>query len=87
LAKEDQLPATFYVVSVFSFSEAPRNDGGFETLCQALGRAVRNSGVTGVLYASVRVKGGINLVVFRDPNGKAQRARLLGADELKRYLA
>ena len=42
------------------------NDGGFGTLCQAFGRAVRNSGIAGILCPSVRVKDGINLIVFRD---------------------
>jgi hypothetical protein len=63
------------------------NDGGFETLCQAFGRAVRNSGVTGILCPSVRVKGGINLVVFRDRMRKTDVARVLGEDELNKYLA
>jgi len=63
------------------------NDGGFETLCQAFGRAVRSSGVTGMLCHSARVKGGINLVVFRDRMRKAETARVLRADELKKNLA
>jgi hypothetical protein len=63
------------------------NDGGFKTLCQALGRAVRNSGITGILCPSVRVKGGINLVVFRDRMRKTEVARVLGEAELNKYLA
>jgi RES domain-containing protein len=63
------------------------NDGGFETLCQALGRAVRNSGITGILCPSVRVKGGINLVVFRDRMRRTELARVLGEAELNKYLA
>ena len=63
------------------------NDGGFETLCQAFGRAARNSGITGILCPSVRVKGGINLVVFRDRMRKTEVGRVLGADELKKHLA
>jgi RES domain len=51
------------------------NDRGFETLCQAFGRAVRNSGISGILYPSVRVKDGINLVVFRDRMRKTEVAR------------
>lgn len=63
------------------------NDSGFETICQAFGRAARNSGVAGILCPSVRVKGGINLVVFRDRMRKAELARVLGEAELKKYLA
>ena len=63
------------------------NDSGFETICQAFGRAARNSGVAGILCPSVRVKGGINLVVFRDRMRKAELARVLGEVELKKYLA
>ncbi len=63
------------------------NDSGFETICQAFGRAARNSGVAGILCPSVRVKGGINLVVFRDRMRKAEVARVLGEAELKKYLA
>jgi len=63
------------------------NDGGFETLCQALGRAVRNSGITGILCPSARVKDGINLVVFRDRMRKTEVARVLGEAELNKYFA
>ena len=63
------------------------NDSGFETLCQAFGRAVRNSGVIGMLCPSVRVKGAINLVVFRDRMRKTEVARVLGEAELDLYLA
>jgi hypothetical protein len=62
------------------------NDGGFETLCQAFGRAVRNSGATGMLCPSIRVPNGINLVVFRDRLRKTDNIRLLGEDELKSHL-
>ena len=40
-----------------------------------------------LLCPSVRVKGGINLVVFRDRMRKAEVARVLGEAELKKYLA
>jgi RES domain-containing protein len=63
------------------------NDGGFETLCQALGRAVRRCGVRGILCPSVRVEGGVNLIVFRDRMRKTDVARVLGEAELKKYLA
>ena len=63
------------------------NDSGFETLCQALGRAARNSGLSAILCPSARVAEGVNLVVFPDRLRKSERMRLLGKDELKKYLA
>lgn len=63
------------------------NESGFETLCQAFGRAVRNSGIAGILCPSVRIKGGINLIVFRDRMRRTEVARVLGEAELKKYLA
>jgi RES domain-containing protein len=62
------------------------NDGGFETLCQAFGRAVRTC-ITGTLCPSVRVKDGINLCRFRDRMRKTEVARVLGEAELNKYLA
>jgi len=63
------------------------NDSGFETLCQAFGRAARNSMISGIVYPSARVEGGVNLVVFRDRLRRNETMRLLGEDELKKYLA
>ena len=63
------------------------NDNGFETLCQALGRAARNLGISAMLCPSVRVADGMNLVTFRDRVRKAETMRVLGEDELKKYLA
>ena len=62
------------------------NDSGSETLCQALGRAARNSGVSALLCPSVRVPEGINLVVFRDRLRTSETMRLLGEEELEKYL-
>ncbi len=63
------------------------NDSGFETLCQAFGRAARNSMISAILCPSARVEGGVNLVVFRDRLRRNETMRLLGEDELKNYLA
>ena len=63
------------------------NDSGFETLCQAFGRAARNSGVVALLCPSARLAKGVNLVVFRDRLRKADRMRLLGRAELEKHLA
>jgi RES domain-containing protein len=63
------------------------NDNGFETLCQAFGRAARNSMISAILCPSARVEGGVNLVVFRDRLRRDETMRLLGENELKNYLA
>ena len=63
------------------------NDGGFETLCQAFGRALGNSGANALICPSARMPDGINLVVFRDRLRAADRMRLLGEEELKKHLA
>jgi RES domain len=63
------------------------NDSGFETLCQAFGRAARNSGISALLCPSARVVDGLNLIVFRDRLRKAEKFHVLGDDELEKYLA
>jgi RES domain-containing protein len=63
------------------------NDSGCETLCQALGRAARNSGMSALICPSARVAGGVNLVAFRDRLRTAETLRLLGEEELEKYLA
>ncbi len=63
------------------------NDRGVDTLCQAFGRAARNSGAAALLCPSARVPEGINLVVFRDRLRVADTMRLLGEEELNKYLA
>lgn len=63
------------------------NDSGFETLCQALGRAARNCGLSALLCPSARVAGAVNLVVFRDRLRASETMRLLGEGELNKYLA
>ena len=63
------------------------NDSGFETLCQAFGRAVRNAGISGFLCPSARVASAANLVVFRDRLRKGDKMRVLGEKELRRHLA
>jgi RES domain-containing protein len=63
------------------------NDHDSETLCQALGRAARNLGISAILYPSARVTDGVNLAVFRNRLRKEETMRLLGEGELKKYLA
>lgn len=62
------------------------NHHGSETLCQALGRAARNLGMSAILYPSARVPDGVNLAVFRHRLRKEETMRLLGEEELKKYL-
>jgi len=62
------------------------NHDGREALCQALGRAARNLGISAILYPSARVAGGVNLAVFRHRLRKEETLRLLGEEELKKYL-
>ncbi len=62
------------------------NDSGSETLAQAFGRAARNAGVSSILCPSARVRGGVNLVVFRDRLRKGDTIRVVREDELKKYL-
>jgi len=63
------------------------NDAGTESLCQAFGRAARNSGISGMFCPSVRVPNGINLVAFRDRLRRSDSMRVLGKEELDKYLA
>lgn len=63
------------------------NDIGFETLCQAFGRAARNSGISAILCPSARVAGAVNLVMFRDRLRRGETMRLLGEEELEKHLA
>ena len=63
------------------------NDSGFETLCQAFGRAARNSGLNAIFCPSARVTDGVNLVVFPDRLRRGDTIRLLGEEELQKHLA
>jgi RES domain-containing protein len=63
------------------------NDSGFETLCQAFGRAARNSMISAILCPSARVESAVNLVVFCDRLRRDETMRLLGEEELKKHLA
>ena len=63
------------------------NDAGNETLCQAFGRAARNSGISGMFCPSARVPSGINLVVFCDRLRKSDSIRVLAKGELDKHLA
>ena len=62
----DGLPSWLEVAAWLKEDFEKINDAGNETLCQAFGRAARNSGINGMFCPSARVPNGINLVVFRD---------------------
>jgi RES domain-containing protein len=81
------LPAWLKVAEWMLENFSRINDSGFETLCQAFGRAARNSGISAILCPSVRVDDGVNLVAFRDRLRRGETMRLLAEDELSKYLA
>ena len=62
------------------------NDAGHEAQSQALGRAAHDFGAEGVLAPSARVPGGINIVCFPDSLVSQSQMKILGEEELKRWL-
>jgi hypothetical protein len=82
----DGLPSWLEVAAWLKEDFEKINDAGNETLCQAFGRAARNSGISGMFCPSARVPNGINLVVFRDRLRKTDSMRVLGEEELHKYL-
>ena len=82
----DGLPSWLEVANWLKEDFEKINDAGNETLCQAFGRAARNSGINGMFCPSARVPNGINLVVFRDRLRKTDSMRILGEEELHKYL-
>lgn len=82
----DGLPSWLEVANWLKEDFEKINDAGNETLCQAFGRAARNSGINGMFCPSARVPNGINLVVFRDRLRKTDSMRILGEEKLHKYL-
>jgi RES domain-containing protein len=80
-----QLPAWLNLAKWMLEDFSHINDGGFETLCQAFGRAARSSGLSAILCPSARIAAGMNLVVFRDRLRRDETMELLGEDELQKY--
>jgi RES domain-containing protein len=62
------------------------NDAGHEAQSQALGRAAHDLGAEGVLAPSARVPGGINIVCFPDSLVSQSQMKILGEEELNRWL-
>ena len=62
------------------------NDSGFETLCQAFGRAARNSMISAILCPSARVERSQSSR-FPGPVCAGMRDAPLGEEELKNYSA
>lgn len=83
----NNLPSWLALADWMQENFARINDSGFETLCQSFGRAARNSGVNALICPSTRVAQGVNLVVFRDQLRSTDKMRLLGQEELEKYLA
>jgi RES domain-containing protein len=62
------------------------NDAGHESQSQAFGRAAHDVGAEGLLVLSARVRRGINLVYFPDSVANPDQIKILGEEELERWL-
>jgi len=62
------------------------NDGGGESLGQALGRAGHHLGIEALLVPSAQVKGGGNIVVFPECLRSLSRMQVIGDEELDKWL-
>jgi RES domain-containing protein len=62
------------------------NDAGREAQSQAFGRAAYEIGAEGVLAPSARVRGAVNLVYFPESILGHGNVRILGEEELERWL-
>lgn len=62
------------------------NDAGHESQSQAFGRAAHDAGAEALLAPSARVRGGANLVYFPESAASPNVIKILGEDELSRWL-
>jgi RES domain-containing protein len=62
------------------------NDAGHESQSQAFGRAAHDTGAEALLVPSARVRGGVNLVYFPESISSQDAVKILGEDELSRWL-
>jgi RES domain-containing protein len=62
------------------------NDAGHESQSQAFGRAVYDVGAEALLAPSARVPGGVNLVYFPESASSPNAIKILGEEELSRWL-
>jgi len=63
------------------------NAGGKETLSQAFGRALFDLGFSGLLVPSARDRRGRNLIWFPENLRGNEKIRIIGRDELERWIA
>jgi hypothetical protein len=62
------------------------NEAGHESQSQAFGRAAHDVGAEALLAPSARIRGGVNLVYFPESAGSPNAIKILGEDELSRWL-
>lgn len=62
------------------------NDGGSESLGQALGRAAHDLGAEAIVVPSARVKEAVNIVIFPEILIARSRMEVIGPEELDRWL-
>jgi len=62
------------------------NDGGSESLGQAFGRAAHHLGAEAIMAPSARVKDGRNIVVFPESLRARSQMKVIGENELDRWL-
>ncbi len=62
------------------------NDAGHESQSQTFGRAAHDAGAEALLVPSARVRGGVNLVYFPESVSSREVVKILGEDELLRWL-
>jgi len=62
------------------------NDGGSESLGQALGRAAHHLGAEAIIAPSAQVKGGSNIMVFPESLRPRSQIQVIGEGELNKWL-
>jgi len=62
------------------------NDGGSESLGQALGRAAQQLGAEAMMVPSAQVNGGSNIVVFPESLRAHSQLQVIGEEELDKWL-
>jgi RES domain-containing protein len=62
------------------------NEGGSESLGQALGRAAHHLGAEAIIVPSAQVKGGSNIVVFPESIRPRSHMQVIGQRELDKWL-
>lgn len=63
------------------------NEGGFETLAQAVGRALYNNRFAGLICNSAQDRRGRNIIWFPDSPGPPPVVQIVDGNELKNWFA